>query len=541
MATQLILLTATLKNGVAYTGQIAVDVSDITKPVTAVSAGVSLVTVRKNYDNNITGDNVNVDVWTVSHSLAAIATMDATLLVVAVTNRVSAVTVITQAPYLIPVNQVFYLPAIVGPVEAFGAAGSKFLYHEQGNPSPVLYYTNVTPAAFVAGIGVGITGNITVPFIPYASAAGILSDSWLQRSVGGIQIATGKTLSTSTAGQTQMGFGVGGDNFDLTTDGGLNVESRLLMNPTSFSLSAAGNTNYLSGSVAGVGIYSTAAVTVISPLVSFSIGCLLQSSSVLSTVDLGAAGDEFSVTTDNQAYAEGYLRIRPTNVLLGLAGSGLLAMNPGNTTLSDAASLGLDGPAIGIGTVTATAINLGSTGTNINMIGSVNLSASVAARASMNIAPGVAPTVPVNGDFWYNGTDVLFLQGATTETVAWLSDVPVNASGVFPLVPVIVSNLDTVTGFQCQYLRLGNTITVSGKIEVNPTLTATVTQVDLNLPVASNFGAEEDCGGVAFARSVAGQGAEIYAEITGNKARMQWTSTDVTNQPMSFTFTYRVI
>ena len=104
-----------------------------------------------------------------------------------------------------------------------------------------------------------------------------------------------------------------------------------------------------------------------------------------------------------------------------------------------------------------------------------------------------------------------------------------------------VANLDASTAYECQYLRVGNTVTVSGKVDVDPTLTATSTQLGIALPIASNLGAAEDCAGTAFASGIAGQGAAILGDATNNRAQMQWISTDVTNQPMYFTFTYQVI
>lgn len=314
MATQLILLTATEKNGVAYSGDIAVDVADITAPITAVSANVSLVTVRKDWNNNRISDNVNVDVWTVSHSLADIAAMDASLLVVSITKRVSAV---SAQNFSTPVDEIFYLPSIIGPVEADGATGSKFLFHEQGNPNAVQYFTNVTPSAFVAGITSGITGTITAPYIPYASAAGVLSDSWLQRTSGGITIQTGKAFSTSTPGKTEIAFGVGGDQFDLSTDGGFNAETRLLINPTSFSLGADGGTNYVAGSSAGVTLFSSTLLSVASPLTVFQASALVQSFTNLTTIDFGGLGNQFFVTTDNGVQGESYIDMTTTYSEMG--------------------------------------------------------------------------------------------------------------------------------------------------------------------------------------------------------------------------------
>lgn len=103
------------------------------------------------------------------------------------------------------------------------------------------------------------------------------------------------------------------------------------------------------------------------------------------------------------------------------------------------------------------------------------------------------------------------------------------------------ANLAASTAFQCQFLRVGRTVTVGGRVDVDPTLAATATQLGISLPVASNFGATEDCGGCAFASGIAAQGAGIRADAANDRAEMVWISGDITNQPMYFTFTYQVI
>lgn len=104
-----------------------------------------------------------------------------------------------------------------------------------------------------------------------------------------------------------------------------------------------------------------------------------------------------------------------------------------------------------------------------------------------------------------------------------------------------VANISASTAYQCQYMRLGNTVTVSGKVDVDPTTTLTPTQLGISLPIASNIGAVEDVGGVAFAPAIAAQGAAIVGDAANDRAEMQWIASDVTNQPMFFTFTYQVI
>lgn len=103
-----------------------------------------------------------------------------------------------------------------------------------------------------------------------------------------------------------------------------------------------------------------------------------------------------------------------------------------------------------------------------------------------------------------------------------------------------VANLDASTAYACQYLRVGQVVTVSGKVDVDPTAGA-ATQLGISLPLASNFGNAQECGGAAFASGIAGQGAAIRADATNDRAEMVWVAVDLTNQPMYFSFTYQMI
>lgn len=114
-------------------------------------------------------------------------------------------------------------------------------------------------------------------------------------------------------------------------------------------------------------------------------------------------------------------------------------------------------------------------------------------------------------------------------------------SGVYVPVLTHVANVAASTAYACQWARLGDLILVSGKVDVDPTLTVTSTQLGISLPVRSVFTAAEQCGGVAFAPGIATQGAGILADVGNARAVMQWVSGDVTNQPMTFTFMYQVI
>lgn len=103
-----------------------------------------------------------------------------------------------------------------------------------------------------------------------------------------------------------------------------------------------------------------------------------------------------------------------------------------------------------------------------------------------------------------------------------------------------VANAPTLTAYECQYLRVGNMVTVSGKLDVDPTL-AISTQIGIALPIASNLGATEDCSGVAFCPAVAGQGAAILADVANDRAQMEWVAIDLSARSMHFIFFYQVI
>lgn len=124
-----------------------------------------------------------------------------------------------------------------------------------------------------------------------------------------------------------------------------------------------------------------------------------------------------------------------------------------------------------------------------------------------------------------------------TTTVAAL---PVFASGTYTPTLFNVANVAASTAYQCQYIRQGAIVTVSGKVDIDPTAAAS-TQLGISLPVASNLGAQEDCAGTAAASGIAGMVAAIRGDAANNRAELVYVAVDLTNQPMYFTFTYEII
>ena len=116
------------------------------------------------------------------------------------------------------------------------------------------------------------------------------------------------------------------------------------------------------------------------------------------------------------------------------------------------------------------------------------------------------------------------------------------AYGVYSPTRSAEVNMDAnVTMTEAQYMRVGNTVTVSGRFTADPTLTATATSFEITLPVASNFGAVEDAAGTAFCGSIAAMGAEVTASVANNTLVISWISSDITSQSWSWHATYQVI
>lgn len=103
------------------------------------------------------------------------------------------------------------------------------------------------------------------------------------------------------------------------------------------------------------------------------------------------------------------------------------------------------------------------------------------------------------------------------------------------------TNVGASTARLCTYMRVGNTVTVSGQLDIDPTATLTATLLGISLPVASALTTAYQLGGTASAIAIAGMSGGIEADATNDRASLKFIATDVSNRTMAFTFTYQVI
>lgn len=114
------------------------------------------------------------------------------------------------------------------------------------------------------------------------------------------------------------------------------------------------------------------------------------------------------------------------------------------------------------------------------------------------------------------------------------------ASGTYTPTLTNVTNVAASTAYVCQWTRVGNVVTVSGKFDLDATAAA-ATELGISLPIASALAAEEQLGGVATTQVAATPSGRVRADATNDRAAVVFTATSVTNDSYSFTFTYVVL
>lgn len=102
------------------------------------------------------------------------------------------------------------------------------------------------------------------------------------------------------------------------------------------------------------------------------------------------------------------------------------------------------------------------------------------------------------------------------------------------------SNITASTTFTAQYYRVGNMVTVFGRVEVNPTLAlATPTELEITLPIASTFGYIEELSGTAVTTDATATAGKIQANGS-NTASLMFNALSASNDSWAFHFSYIV-
>lgn len=115
------------------------------------------------------------------------------------------------------------------------------------------------------------------------------------------------------------------------------------------------------------------------------------------------------------------------------------------------------------------------------------------------------------------------------------------SSGTYTPTLTNVSNITASGNYVCQWLRAGNVVTVSGRLDVTPTTSGAGFQLRFTLPIASNLANMQEAAGTAAGTS-ANALAAIYGDATNNAAIMDGIApSSGSNIGYLFNFSYLII
>lgn len=165
----------------------------------------------------------------------------------------------------------------------------------------------------------------------------------------------------------------------------------------------------------------------------------------------------------------------------------------------------------------------------------------------LDVVQGTLVIDQSNSSLYYRVTSDNPIRPGTDEieftAVLGLVDIPTITSGVYTPTLTDRTNVASKTAYECQYMRVGSAVTVSGKIYLEGTAPGLI-QVDISLPIPSDIGTEQDCAGVgssSFTGATSGGHARIYGDPTDNRATFDVEVAVAAGENYSFIFMYQVI
>lgn len=115
-------------------------------------------------------------------------------------------------------------------------------------------------------------------------------------------------------------------------------------------------------------------------------------------------------------------------------------------------------------------------------------------------------------------------------------------SGTYTPTLTNVTNITSSTAYTFQWMRVGNVVTVSGKVDITNTATG-ASALGISLPIASSISNEEECVGSApgATSGILDDVGWVVGDATNDRAEMRSTATTTSSHSHYITFTYQVI
>jgi hypothetical protein len=139
----------------------------------------------------------------------------------------------------------------------------------------------------------------------------------------------------------------------------------------------------------------------------------------------------------------------------------------------------------------------------------------------------------------FTGTSVATLAVTAAGDVITIAPQQTTASGTYTPTWTGIANVDSVTAFSSQYMRVGDTVTVSGWVTINATADNTPTSLSFSLPISSNTSSVNYLNGTGVAQG--GGAAACLSGYGSNFGEFEVLPSVDTAVNYSFHFTYRIV
>jgi hypothetical protein len=189
---------------------------------------------------------------------------------------------------------------------------------------------------------------------------------------------------------------------------------------------------------------------------------------------------------------------------------------------------------IGIGADAAGSFIIGKSASTLGTSPTKFLTITQAGVVTANLGAVVAGGLTVTGGLSMSG-------GLSTDTLSITAGAIITGNGVNT--PVGVTNVQAVVAGNQQWMRVGNIVTVSGALQIDPTSASSAVVVALAFPVASTITAGDQVGGTASGvGATVNMGARVIGDTAGHRAFISYVAdTNTGNANWSYQYTYIVI
>jgi len=136
--------------------------------------------------------------------------------------------------------------------------------------------------------------------------------------------------------------------------------------------------------------------------------------------------------------------------------------------------------------------------------------------------------------------DVEMLTATTCRIKNYVPAIVPTFDGTYTPTLFNTTNVAASTAFESRYVRVGNVVTVTGVLLIDPTSAGVATVLGVSIPIASNFASAAELTGT-FQSDNTYEG-RIIADTTNYRATFQFTpAADAGNTAVAFAFVYQVI